>query len=820
MANNTKPKCSATVTRLDWVDGTKTTLFATWTFNSSKQASHVENFTVTWEYSTGQSVWFSGSESSVDGGQRNAQYTVPTNARYIRVKVTPKSKTHQVTDKKTKKKKTDTYFSGQSSGWYPSANGKPIDDSFVVTTPGSPSSLTIDEENVLTVTLDNYDNEASGLVADTITFQIIKDDDAVYKLIHSSINYAVGGYAAASYGPVERGSTYKARCLASAGKIDSEWSNFSSSVGTYPAKITEKPMVKAASDSSMQVGWQSAGEVFTYEVQWVPDNKEYFDTNPGVIGSDKPSEKNDTTERIINGLTANTVYFFRVRAVSNEGGTERLGEWSPISDESPLGTRPEAPTTWSYQSSVVVGEPVILNWVHNSEDGSTQTAAQIEITINEGTPSIIPISGDTSYYEYPTTGLADGIKVSWKVCTKGILNEFGEWSGSRLFTIYTKPEVEYGLYENVVWSWDTFNFDTDTIYTADGEGSDLISTVTKFPFVLKARATPSTQTAISFYVTIVSNGTYETLDETGLNKTVNRGDTVFSGYFPGVDNAFSKTFRPSDIDLQDDIEYTFTISAAMNSGLSGEAIDTFNVDWENEFLYPTAQIGIDYSNYSCYITPICEDEEENEILDVFLSVYRREYNGKFTPVAENIEGHSRVTVTDPHPSLDYARYRIVAASAVTGDISYTDLPPERIGGTSIILQWDDEWQNFIGTATDTATMVEQPISGSYLELPYNIDISADSKHDVALVEYIGRSSPVSYYGTQEGENGKWSCEIPKSDAETLYAIRRLAAYMGDVYVREPSGIGYWANVTVSYNMMHSKMTVPITFTVTRVEGGA
>ena len=62
-------------------------------------------------------------------------------------------------------------------------------------------------------------------------------------------------------------------------------------------------------------------------------------------------------------------------------------------------------------------------------------------------------------------------------------------------------------------------------------------------------------------------------------------------------------------------------------------------------------------------------------------------------------------------------------------------------------------------------------------------------------------------------------DIEKDDEETIYALRRLAVYMGDVYVREPSGMGYWANVNVSFSQNHTEVTVPVTLDITRVEGG-
>ena len=43
--------------------------------------------------------------------------------------------------------------------------------------------------------------------------------------------------------------------------------------------------------------------------------------------------------------------------------------------------------------------------------------------------------------------------------------------------------------------------------------------------------------------------------------------------------------------------------------------------------------------------------------------------------------------------------------------------------------------------------------------------------------------------------------------------------MGDVYVREPSGLGYWANISISYNREYSSLTIPVTLDVKPVEGG-
>lgn len=209
--------------------------------------------------------------------------------------------------------------------------------------------------------------------------------------------------------------------------------------------------------------------------------------------------------------------------------------------------------------------------------------------------------------------------------------------------------------------------------------------------------------------------------------------------------------------------------------------------------------------------------EEENISRVLMSVYRREFDGSFTPLATNLDGANNIAVPDPHPALDYARYRIVAKDKVTGSITFQDMNSYPIDCKDIIIQWDDAWTPF--DVVGDVILEEPSWSGSMLRLPYNIDVSENTDPEVELIEYIGRADPVSYYGTQRRHTATWNTVIPKSDKETLYALRRLANWFGDVYVREPSGIGYWANVKVSFSQKHLDLTIPVTFDITRVEGG-
>ena len=146
------------------------------------------------------------------------------------------------------------------------------------------------------------------------------------------------------------------------------------------------------------------------------------------------------------------------------------------------------------------------------------------------------------------------------------------------------------------------------------------------------------------------------------------------------------------------------------------------------------------------------------------------------------------------------------------------MPGYPVGGKSVVIQWDEDWSEF-DPSGESNELEQQPWMGSMLILPYNIDVSDNYKPDTELVEYIGRKHPVSYYGTQQGVSATWNISIPKNDKDTLYALRRLSVWMGNVYVREPSGSGYWANIVVSFSQKHAELTIPVTFSITRVEGG-
>lgn len=738
---------------------------------TSVSISTLDHYTAAWYYDTGDGIWFDGGSSDTTG--KYSTYSAPSNAIRIAIIVTPVSKTHTVNNTEM------AYWNG---------TGKYGDYWLSASPPAQPSTPTVEvDKYTLKVSIENI----SDARTDQIKFEVYNGTNfytsgiATVLACRASYNFSVGA-----------GGEYRVRCVAinidNNSQIYGKYSGFSSSVYTVPATPSGITKLEASSKTSVHLEWTAASGAKTYSVEYAT-KKEYFD------GSDKTSTVTgiEYTRYEKTGLETGNTYFFRVKAVNNTGESG----WSDAKSIV-LGTDPAAPTTWSSTTTAITGEPLNLYWVHNSEDGSSQTYAELELYIDgKKTTYTIKNSEDedekdkTSVYRIDTSKYSEGTVIQWRVRTAGVTKAYGDWSIQRTINVYAPPTLSLSLR------------DKDNV---------VIENITGLPFYISALAGPKTQLPISYHVSIVSNEKYETLDSVGKIKMVNSGEEVYSQYFD-TSEALLVEISANNISLQDEIAYTVNCVVAMDSGLTAEGSLNFSVHWNDIDYEPDAEIGIDETSYSAYIRPYCVNISGDLIDDVILAVYRREYDGSFTEIGSRLDNGTNVHVTDPHPALDFARYRIVATSKSTGSVSYYDPPGYPVQCKSVIIQWDEEWSSFDTGNSDP--MMESAWSGSLLSLPYNIDVSDNNDADVSLVEYIGRKHPVSYYGTQLGETASWSIEIPKDDKDTLYQLRRLKLWQNDVYVREPSGSGYWANIKVSFSQKHCEMTIPVTFELTRVEGG-
>lgn len=765
-------------------DTTGRALYVTWTYTRD----YVKNYKIRWSYHE-DGIWKFGEDHETQAAgerYRNDDWSAPATADMVRVRVLAQPKEKSNGDKYW----TDTPWSAEKT--YNFAKDNPP------LPPDAPDAEIKPNELVLTASIDGID--AAKLYAESVEFEIIKDNTSSIGTTPEAKINTVSKYVSYSQ-TVEAGSEYKVRARCKKGDKVSAWSDFSNSVGTKPHAPSEIITCKAntyeINEITAYLEWTAVNNAEAYDIEYATERR-HFD------GTDQTTTIDGIkfTHHEISSLELGKEYFFRVRATNQNGESD----WSEIKS-AVLGTTPIAPTTWSSTTTSVVGEPLNLYWVHNTEDNSSETFAELRLYVNDvlQQPDITientrtgKDKDKTSVYALNTNNYPEGTKIKWQVRTAGATKVYGEWSIQRVVDIYAKPTLSLAVTNS-----------------PDGTG-EIINTLTSFPFYIYALPGPNTQAPIGYHLKVTANEYYETVDETGSSKVVNKGDAVYSKHFD-ISSALLVEMSAENIDIEADIEYTITCLVTMNSGLTAETSHNFRADWQDVAYNLNADVIINNETLTASILPYGEDENESLVEDLTLSVYRREYDGSFKELAKNIPNTNSVTISDPHPALDYARYRIVGKTISTGAVSYHDIPGVEVGGNAVIIQWNEDWTMF--DAVEEYSTETPAWAGSMLRLPYDIDVSDSHAIDTELIQYIGRSHPVAYYGTQLGVASTWNVKIPREDKETLYAIRRLARWTGDVYVREPSGSGYWASITVSYSQTHNEVVIPVTFNITRVEGG-
>lgn len=744
---------------------------ARWDF---KYESETDHYVLKWGYSNSRGDYYP--LDGVNETQTWATFSVPTlpgiplEDMKVSVSVTPVAK-----------KKTDNYGK-EYSPW----KGEESSRVLYEYKKNSPSDI----PSAPDVGIEDYKltAKATNVPSNVTEVEFVVDRDGItfkkntVRVISNQATYTI---------TIEAGGNYKVKCRYINSNGNGDWSPWSGESKTKPNPPSEIKTCRAESETSVYLSWDVVENATSYDIEY-SEKREYIE------GSNQTSTQTGikTTSYILSGLESGKEYFFRLRAVNSQGESA----WTDIVSVI-VGTEPAAPTIWSSTTTVITGEQLTLYWVHNSEDGSVQTKANIELTI-DGVTSYQEINTTseeddkkTMHYAVSTSGYAEGATILWRVQTAGVTKMYGDWSVQRTVKVYAPPTVSMNL--------------------LDHNGSE-ISVLESFPLIVSISSGPKTQVPVGYHISIISNSRYEARDNVGLMKIVSEGEEVYSKYIDS--SMYEKTLEISagDVYFANNVNYTVKCVLSMDSGLTGDDSRNFTVTWNDIEYVPNAATFIDESTLTAGIMPYCEGDDGTLINDVTLSVYRREFDGAFTEIMTNLENVRGHFITDPHPALDYARYRIVSRSKTTGVIGYYDMPGIPVGEKAVVIQWAETWEPYEYAETPYS---QQPWSGSMLKLPYNIDISESNTIDTSLVEYIGRKHPVSYYGTQVGQTQTWSVEIPKTDTETIYALRRLSVWMGDVYIREPSGSGYWANISVSFSQKHLDTTIPVKFDIKRVAGG-
>lgn len=805
-----------------------------------------ESFSVVWTQRVNGN-WLNGSKSTVPVEDiKESSYTPSYNeADAVQVTIQPIAKKNEDDEPLFKRdpSKPKTYY-------------------YEATPPKTPNKPSVEiEDKTLTATVENVtDPNTVGLL-----FKLYKDGQEIETL---DFDMTIAGISPSNnkvtwtYTEVEYNSLYNVRCCgykfdgdpANKKYIYGNWSEPSDDEAS-PAKAPVLLSVTVKDKESIVVTWKQAKGGKQYTIQTVakkPDYdvpmENYFD----IIGVDikednfnikevegvDPDDATVAVNTNITGLTTDQEYYIRIGTTSSGIGSllssNSTKKWSNILSFK-LGTKPHPPTVWSSYKTVASCEPLKLYWMHNSQDSSVQTTAKLQLmigsykydetghkifdednaTIQNGVypldknfvPGVIKgayknkpdeIADQVYYWDIDTSHelLVNGAAIKWCMETAGVLEENGspvysDLSSWNIVDVYDKPELA-----------------TLEIRKADDTAIQSGDSITSFPIKAYAQVTESlNQRPTGYYFTIESMDEYETYNNVGKTIRVRPGDIIYSAYADISDYSCTQRISANDVTLMNTKRYKLTCKVSMSSGLNVEKSTEFSVAWNETNYYPFARVTVDKDNLTANIYPYVRDREA----DVSFSIYRREYDGTFTEVASNVANYG--VCIDKYPALDKARYRTICRNNATGCITYTDNMAVTIGEKSLVIQWAEPQTQF--EVEEDQPMVNK--GTTTLKLPYNLATSYSNSKDVATVEYIGRTHPVSYYGTHLGEKTSYSVDVDKADAETMYAIRRLKIWMGDVYIREPSGAGYWASVSVSYNDRYNSLVIPVNISATRVE---
>ena len=241
---------------------------------------------------------------------------------------------------------------------------------------------------------------------------------------------------------------------------------------------------------------------------------------------------------------------FYYRARNTRG--ELASDWSPASNAVVTITPPNAPTLKAPASGAVVRKAqsiIEFQWAHNPIDGSAQTAAELRLSTDGGaTWETVAVEGDGASYAV-SNGFAVNSTVTWGARTKGTHEDFGPWSGNRVFYVRQEPSVAFSK------PADGFIVENTPIEVSlqyddpSGELAGAVLTVTDGARAVYTRNMgPSTEAVILASEWLPENGMMYTLEVAVRSTSTLSASAVRS---VSVDFALPK---PADVSVENDVE--------------------------------------------------------------------------------------------------------------------------------------------------------------------------------------------------------------------------------------------------------------------------
>lgn len=256
----------------------------------------------------------------------------------------------------------------------------------------------------------------------------------------------------------------------------------------------------------------------------------------------------------------------------------------------------------------------------NHPDGSTQTQAQVEYTVGDGSPQTATVEGASTSYQLPASATEYAGTVKVRVRTHGLDEDWGAWSAYSTVTVAVPPTAHF------------------TSPAQDG------AVVEALPLALAWEA--SDATGISA----------QTLTLLGAD-----GSTLLTRQLDGTARSFQ--IDDSVYALANLSAYEIALTVLGGSSLSTVAARSFTTDWA-EPAQPTAELETDPEDLSCAVTVHAGTGTGEEPEAVSFSVIRILPDGSQWLVADGLTDGQQCIDPLPPLNLDYAY--LVTAYAEAG----------------------------------------------------------------------------------------------------------------------------------------------------------
>lgn len=599
-----------------------------------------------------------------------------------------------------------------------------------------------------------------------------------------------------------RGSSYRYRLRAvfSDGKTMGEETPVANDDSFDSAPLPVDKLKASAYDSThVKLTWRNQGVTGDeYEIQYSSNGSAWDDNVTGDITTETLEEPVATVFTFSVPETGMR-WYARVRRVNEAGESSWTALVSTV-----IGTQPEAPTLGALPTYVTADGSLTVAWRHNSEDGSDQTAYQVQV--NQASAASGSDNTSTVTLAPSSFSIGDGGTMAVRVRTKGAHADWSPWSEEVTVAVWASPSVGVAIRH---------------------DGSDVAGEVGGFPFQLRMQLPSYVEGnhAVAWWAEIVADEAHPSTGRDGTPVAVAAGDVLWRAdgvpddgtTVPQSGDACNRvcylvTVGAQGLRMEPNVTYTARGGCVTASGMRATSDASFSWAPGGEVPEPDATHEYDPDTLTMRIAVACEDGGE-PVEGVLLSVWRVESGGSTVLVADGLSSGDECV--DPHPDFGECTYRVVATDQATGVQSAAEFLGQVDEG-AVVIQWGEDADG-IQYPEEVAPGVTS-YAGQRVRLPYGIDLTEDRELDMAEVEYLGRERPVLYTGDVIRQEATVACDLYEPDDPGVHSrVRALLDHGGPCYVRTPSGTGFWASVRGSLSASMRGVS-RLTLRLKRVEG--